>query len=144
MNEISALERLVAIEAIKTLRARYCRCLDTKDWVGLRDVLASNIRLELPSLASRGGITGIEDFLAVVQQWFGASPSLHANYLPEIEIVSPTQASAIWAQEHFIPARYRPGEHHGHGYGYSHDRYERVDGVWLIASIRLEPRFELE
>jgi len=31
MNEI---ERMVAIEEIKQLKARYFRCLDTKDWLG--------------------------------------------------------------------------------------------------------------
>ena len=144
MSELSDIERLVAIEAIKALRARYCRCLDTKDWDGLRATLAPGVRLELPSLAQQGGLTGIDDFLALVRQWFAVAPSLHANYLPEIEILSATRATAIWAQEHFIPARYRPGEHHGHGYGYSHDGYERIDGRWLITSIRLAPRFELE
>ena len=144
MSEISAVERLIAIEAVKALRARYCRCLDIKDWVGLSEVLAPGIRLELPSLAARGGVTGIDDFLALVKEWFATGPSLHANYLPEIEIVSATHATGIWAQEHFLPARYSAGKHHGHGYGYSHDSYERIDGRWLISSIRLEPRFELE
>jgi len=144
MVELSALDRLVAIEAVKALRARYCRMLDTKDWAGLRATLADDVRLDLPSLKARGGIEGADAMVALVMEWFGQSPSLHLNGLPEIEILSADRATGIWAQEHFLPGRYRPGAHHGHGYGYSHDSYVRIDGEWRIAGIRLEPRFELE
>ena len=34
------LERLVAIEEIKQLKARYFRCMDTKDWEGFAEVFA--------------------------------------------------------------------------------------------------------
>lgn len=142
--DLNPVERLLAIEAIKTLRARYCRFLDTKDWDGLRTTLSPDIRLDLPSLREQGGLRGIEAFIDLVTQWFAVAPSLHANSLPEIDILSSCDAVGIWAQEHFLPARYRPTIHHGHGYGYSHDRYECVDGRWRIASITLVPRFELE
>ena len=33
---MDTVERLDAIEAIKQLKARYFRCMDTKDWDGLR------------------------------------------------------------------------------------------------------------
>ena len=143
MSEISALETLVAIEEIKRLRARYCRFLDTKDWALLRTTLAPDIRLDLPSLREFGGVSGVDAFIELVTRWFGVTPSLHANFLPEIEILSADRAAGVWAQEHFLPARYEPGVHHGHGYGYSHDEYARIDGRWLITSIRLEPRFEI-
>jgi len=141
--EISMLERLLAIEEIKSLRARYCRGIDTKDWALLRSTLAPDIRLDLPSLRERGGLAGADAFIELASAWFGKTPSLHANYLPEIELVSPTRATGIWQQQHFLPNRYRPEEHHGHGYGYSHDSYEKTDGRWLVKSVKLEPMFEI-
>ena len=46
------------IEAIKQLKARYCRMLDTKDWDGFRQVLADDVVMD--STGSGGSvITGI-------------------------------------------------------------------------------------
>ena len=41
---MSPLERLIAIEDIKSLRARYSRHIDTKDWLRLRAVLLNRSR----------------------------------------------------------------------------------------------------
>ena len=35
-GRMTEVEKLVAVEEIKKLKARYARCLDTKDWVGCR------------------------------------------------------------------------------------------------------------
>jgi hypothetical protein len=144
MSDSNAVDRLVAIEDVKQLRARYCRAIDTKNWALLESLLTPDVRLDLPSLRSKGvEVVGVEAFLALVRDWFGEAPSLHSNYLPEIEIVSPSRATAVWAQEHFIGALYRAGEHHGHGYGYSYDEYVKSEGRWLVASVRLEPLFQI-
>ena len=144
MKEMTALDRLVAIEEIKRTRARYCRGIDTKDWALLASTLAPDITLDLPSLRAAGReVKGPEAFLDLVQEWFGSAPSLHANHLPEITIHSHDRATAIWAQEHFLGPIYLPGEHHGHGYGYSHDEYVQIAGTWLVGSVRLEPLFTI-
>lgn len=143
MSGMTEIERLVAIEDIKLLRARYCRAIDTKDWTLLRSLIADDIRLDLPSLRDRGGVRGTDEFMDLVQGWFAQSPSLHANHLPEIVIESVTRASGIWAQEHFLPQHYEPGARHGHGYGYSHDEYAKIDGSWRVIGVRLEPLFEI-
>lgn len=137
------LARLISVEAVKQLRARYCRCIDTKAWAELRSVLAPDVELDLPSLKDRGGVRGADAFIDLVQTWFANSPSLHLNVLPEIEIRSESAATAIWKQEHFLPQAYSLGSKHGHGYGYSYDTYEKRDGVWLVKSVRLEPHFAI-
>jgi SnoaL-like domain len=40
MSDMTVSEQLLAIEAIKQLKARYFRCLDTKDWAGFLAVFA--------------------------------------------------------------------------------------------------------
>jgi hypothetical protein len=40
--QIDPVARLIAIEEIKQLKARYFRCMDTKDFVGLRTVFADD------------------------------------------------------------------------------------------------------
>ena len=39
---IDPVTRLIAIEEIKQLKARYFRCMDTKDYTGLRAVFADD------------------------------------------------------------------------------------------------------
>jgi len=138
------LERLLAIEDIRNLRARYTRFIDTKQWDQLAGILSRDITLDLPSLRAQGGLRGVEAFISLVKSWFAASPSLHMNYLPEIEVLSERSARGIWGQEYFLPPAFRRGEFHGHGYGYSHETYEKVGGAWLMASVRLEPTFHID
>ena len=40
------IDELLAIEAIKRLKARYFRCFDTKDWEGWLDVFTDDVMLE--------------------------------------------------------------------------------------------------
>jgi len=46
-NGLGPLERLVAIEEIKTLKARYFRFVDTKQWDDLRACFTAGIGSEL-------------------------------------------------------------------------------------------------
>jgi hypothetical protein len=39
---MNASDHLLAIEQIKQLKARYFRCMDTKDWAGLRSVFCDD------------------------------------------------------------------------------------------------------
>src|SRR3984885_7915305 len=50
------------IEAIKQLKARYCRTMDTKDWAGMRRVFTDDVTMD--TVASGGSVmTGADDFL---------------------------------------------------------------------------------
>ena len=42
------------IEAIKQLKARYCRTMDTKDWAAMRQVFTDDV--EMDTTASGGGV----------------------------------------------------------------------------------------
>lgn len=43
---IDALGRLLAIEEIRGVKARYFRCMDTKDWDGLRAVFCDDAEFD--------------------------------------------------------------------------------------------------
>jgi hypothetical protein len=133
----AAVARLVAIEEIKLLRARYCRFIDMKLWDDLRPLLHADISLDLSSSNGKPPIVGRDAFVAYVGGRFDEEPSLHLNFLPEIEILSADSATAMWAQEHFLYPLWVKGERHSHGYGWSEDRYEKVDGQWQVRSVRL-------
>ena len=42
------------VEAIKQLKARYCRTMDTKDWAGMREVFTDDVTMDtgIPAAAS--------------------------------------------------------------------------------------------
>ena len=54
MDEV---ERLIAIEEIKHLKARYFRCMDTKDWDGLAGVFAPDAVMDMSG--ETGGDDGV-------------------------------------------------------------------------------------
>jgi len=132
-------ERLIAIEEIKSLRARYCRLVDQRRWEELKTVLAVDAILDLSS-ATPGTpvVQGAAEIAAFLEHRFRDVPMLlHLNFLPEITIISSTEATALWRQESFFPARFVEGEKHGHAYGFASDSYVREEGTWKIRSIQL-------
>ncbi|MGE0667520.1 MAG: nuclear transport factor 2 family protein [Sphingomonadales bacterium] len=145
-------ERLLAIEEIKQLKARYFRGLDTKDWdlyAGVFtedatiDVRGSTDASEDASQAAIDGfddeavITGGEAMAAFVAKITVGTTTAHHGHMPEIDVLSPTTARGIWAMEDRLwqapgaPARLM------HGWGHYHETYEKRDGRWLIASMRI-------
>ena len=95
MNDI---ERLLAIEEIKQVKAKYFYGLDHKDWdLWQREVWAPDGRLEVPEAD-----TVVEPF-EKVREWVSAScgdqVSVHHGHMPIITFTSDTEAKVIWAME---------------------------------------------
>ena len=139
---MEAAERLMATEEIKQLKARYFRCMDTKDWAGFEQVFAADAVMdmsnEMRDRTTRGGITrGAAQIAAMVRTVVGPVVTVHHGHMPEIEITSPTTARGVWAMEDKL--RWPEGAPLAamHGYGHYHDRYEMADGRWRIKSTTL-------
>ena len=104
------------VEAIKQLKARYCRLLDTKDWAGWRDIFTDDF---VSDTTPSGGvlITGADEFVAFLQSTLGkpSQPTVHQVHAPEIELTSPSTATGhLGTQRHCAtgprdqPCRLRP------------------------------------
>ncbi len=121
------------IEAIRQLKARYFRTIDTKDWDGLRRVFADDVVMDT---VDAGGdvMTGADDFLDFLQGALADVVSVHHGHTPEIELTSPTTATGIWAMEDML--RWGNGMEL-HGYGHYHETYEKVDETWRIKTQKL-------
>jgi uncharacterized protein (TIGR02246 family) len=121
------------LEAIKQLKARYCRSMDTKDWAAMRTVFADDVTVD--SADSGGNVTtGADEFLAFLQGVIGDAVTVHHCHTPEIELTTGTTASGVWAMEDTL--RW-PNGSELHGYGHYHETYEKREGVWRIASTKL-------
>src|ERR1700721_569976 len=121
------------IEAIKQLKARYCRTMDTKDWTAMRQLFTDDVTMDT---TDSGGsvITGADDFLSFLVGAIGEVVTVHQCHTPEIELSSETTATGIWAMEDML--RFPDGSEL-HGYGHYHETYAATDGGWRIASSTL-------
>ena len=139
---MDALERLTAIEDIKQLKARYFRCMDTKDWDGFAGVFAPDAAMDMASEmrveTDHDGITrGNHEIAAFVRSFIDDVVTVHHGHMPEIEVTSPTTATGTWAMEDKL--RWPEGSplQTMHGYGHYHETYAKVDGEWRIATLQL-------
>jgi hypothetical protein len=130
-------QELLDIELISELKARYFRLVMAQDWEGFRRVFTDDARIDL---ADEYLIDGADNFVAAVRGMLaGAQIAIH-GHTPEITIDSPTEARGAWAITEYVehPPDPETGERRGFkGYGYERETYRKVDGVWHIASMRL-------
>jgi hypothetical protein len=125
------------IEAIKQLKARYFRCMDTKDWDGMRQVFAQDVHID--TSGDGGGIQDdADDFMAMLRSNIEDVVTVHHGHMPEITLTSDTTATGIWAMEDHLWWPEGAPLKHLHGYGHYHETYERgADGTWRIKSLLL-------
>ena len=132
------IERLTAIEEIRRLKARYFRCLDTKDWDGFRDVFASDAEMDMRAEAGdRGLVHGSQAIADFVRGVVGDVQTVHHGHMGEIALTSPTTATGIWAMEDLL--RWPAGGPYGsmHGWGHYHETYAKQGDAWRIRTLTL-------
>lgn len=121
------------VEAIRRLKARYFRTMDTKDWAAMRAVFTDDVVIDTTD-SGGGVVTGADAFMDFLRETLADVVTVHHGHMPEIEVTSPTTATGIWALEDRL--RWPDGSELV-GFGHYHEAYERVDGAWRIKSSRL-------
>jgi hypothetical protein len=104
------------IEAIKQLKARYFRTMDTN--------------------TESGGsvVTGADTFMTFLRETLADVVTVHHGHTPEIELTSATTATGVWAMDDML--RWPTGMEL-HGFGHYHETYQKVDGRWRIKTTTL-------
>ena len=145
---MTELERLLAMEEIKALKARYFRGVDSKDAAVLRAVFTDDAETDFrsesptrdPALLQRDPDAFVRNTLYVLE----GMVTVHCAWMPEIEILSPTEARAQWPMSDKLwnenAAVARLPFQSLQGWGVYHDTYRRTAAGWRIASTRLERR----
>jgi hypothetical protein len=110
----AAPDRLADREAIKQLKARWCRLLDTKSHNAWSDLFAR----EPPQPPDRGAVT------------------VHHAHMPDIVFTGERSARAIWAINDYVDSE--AGAFHR--YGHHEEAYEKVGAEWQIAEHRASYR----
>ncbi|BBY38365.1 hypothetical protein MMAN_24990 [Mycobacterium mantenii] len=95
------------LEALRQLKARYCRFLDTKDVEAWRDVFTTDVVVRLDMAVSTAGadpmtaapIEGVDNFVPVVMGGLEnvGDPALplQESHTPELSLTSATTATGI-------------------------------------------------
>jgi hypothetical protein len=91
---MDGLTRLLAIEDIKQLKARYARLVDRKQWDKLGDLFTTDAVLRHPYLGELRGQSSIVDALSAS---IGDATFSHHVGMPEIHVHSDRTAHGIWS-----------------------------------------------
>ena len=127
----AAIERLVAIQDIEQLKARFMRCVDTKNLPCLRDeVFAPGAEIHFKGAdydISAVGWTAIEKFYqdAFTTKKFG----MHTAHTPEITVSGETARGTWYLHDIFVNLEENTTLQ---GSALYDDSYARIDGQWRI------------
>jgi hypothetical protein len=134
---VSDLQQLLDIEAIKQLKARYFRLMDTKQWDAWGDVFTADARMEVPEADLE--LDGRQAVVEKVSSVLAGTVTTHHGHMPEIEITGPDTARGTWAMFDYVEWTGKDGTRAGlRGFGHYLEEYVREDGEWRIAKTRLE------
>jgi SnoaL-like domain len=133
------------LEAIRQLKARYCRFLDAKDADGWRSVFSDDVVVSLDMAVSTGGADPMttlaaegpesrDNFVPMVLASLENAATMHHCHTPEITLTSPVTATGIWAMEDWIIFG---NGNELHGAGHYHETYEKQVGTWRIKMLHL-------
>ena len=144
---VSEFDRLVAIDEIKKLRARYFRFLDLKQWDALTEVFTPDAVLDITDdvvalgMPRESGILrGRDVIVSTARQGLASAITVHLGHTPEIELTGPDSAWGIWKMIDHVQ-----GVRSFRGAGHYYDEYQRVDGRWQISQSRLRRlQFDIE
>jgi len=137
-----SLQQLLDIEAIKRVKHAYFRCIDTGNFEELAAYFHPDVTVHFRGGTYEWKLQGRDDYVASISQSFHTrSVGHHNGHHPEIEVLSATEATGIWylSDNMWIMS----DKAFTTGTAIYWDRYEKVDGRWLIRDTQYERLYEL-
>jgi len=139
---MTSVSDLSDLEAIKILKARYFRFVDTKDWSGLASLFADDAVFDIADVGGdlADGTTrlGKAEYLKLHVDILDQCTSVHQGYMPELQLTGPRTAKGIWGMNEYLDFRGAPGPLPGkgtivRGYGHYYEEYVKEGGEWRIS-----------
>lgn len=140
---LAELSDLRAVEAIKQLKYRYFRSMDTADMSLLQSVLAPDFSFDLRGSAWAMAGESAEDFVAKMTLNFNSDMGTqHHGHHPEIKITPDgLSATGIWYLQDIVNDTFAGTLMFGTNF--YHDTYVRTEDGWKIASSRWTRHIEV-
>jgi hypothetical protein len=136
------IQRLMDMEAIRQLKYAYFRCVDTANLEELATLFHDDVSVNFKGGSYEWKIQGKQDYVQNIGMAFSTEAvGQHNAHHPEIQMLSTTEATAIWYLEDNMWIL----NHNAKTFGTAiyWDRYLKVDGRWLIKDTRYERVFEI-
>jgi hypothetical protein len=123
---------LQEIEAIKQLKYRYFRSLDTKSWDEMADCFVEDATSAYDE--GRYAFEGRDAILGFLKDALGRASvvTMHHGHHPEITLTGPTTATGIWYLEDLVIDTERNSMLHGAAF--YRDEYVKEEGAWKLRS----------
>lgn len=140
---LDTIDRLLALEELRFLKARYFRLLDTKRWNEWAELFEPDIIAEFRDEHPDAVYHGRDAFVTTVKASLDPALTLHHGHTPELEVLSETSAKGVWTMQDWL---YWPdgGNQTGVtgirsllGWGHYHETYRKSSGQWRIATLKL-------
>lgn len=141
MDVTQTVARLLAIEEIKRLKARYFRFVDEKRWDEFGELFTEDVVLDIEGSSQQPRDRA--ELVAGIRRHYGEALTVHHGHMPEIDIIDDDHARGTWAMVDIIEVPYGHDLPSFIGYGHYRDEYRRVDGQWRISRLSLS-RIKLE
>ncbi|MBV8062136.1 MAG: nuclear transport factor 2 family protein [Nevskia sp.] len=130
------------LELIKRLKYAYCRCIDTANIKEVKELFTEDAGVCYVGGTYRFEAKGRDNIIQALEGAFHAEAIAfhHVNH-PEIDFVSPTEATGTWyLKDWFLDLRHKIITD---GSSFYKDRYVKRDGKWLIQYASYERVFEI-
>ncbi len=136
------IQRLMDMEAIRQLKHAYFRCIDTANLEELGTLFHEQVDVHFKGGNYEWKLSGKAAYLESVGAAFSNQAVGHHNgHHPEIQMLSPTEATGIWyLADHMWILEHR---FHTTGTALYWDRYVKEDGRWLIRETCYERLYEM-
>jgi uncharacterized protein (TIGR02246 family) len=136
MQTEDEITRLIDIEQIKALKARYVWALDNKRWDAMAETFATDGVFEVRGLVA----VGRQNIVALIRGNVEAAVTVHIAYTPDISVNRPA-ATGRWGFFDYVE---HPTSQGHRGYGYYEDTYVLEDSAWVmsrctVSRIRIDP-----
>jgi len=134
------IEKVLAIEELKCLRARYFRYVDTKDWDSFVKLFTNDVYFDI---STEENVCILQNPQAVVEMASAGLRdciSVHHGQCHEINITSDTTADGMIAMQDMLRWEDSAASQLRtlHGYGHYIDTYRKIDGTWCIQAMQLK------
>ena len=136
------IQRLMDMEAIRQLKYAYFRCVDTCNLEELATLFHEDVKVHFVGGTYEWNVEGRQAYVDNIGMSFSREAiGQHNAHHPEIQVLSDTEATAIW----YLADNMWILNHNAKTYGTAiyWDRYLKVDGKWLIKETNYERVYEI-
>ena len=136
------IQRLMDMEAIRQLKYAYFRCVDTANLEELATLFHDEVSVHFKGGSYEWKFQGKQEYVDNIAMSFSTQAvGQHNAHHPEIQVLSETEATALWYLEDNMWILNHKAKTYGTALYW--DRYLKVDGRWLIKDTSYERIYEI-